>query len=172
MEIADEYIEGMASEKNRGNAGGNLPDLAPGIEVRVDPERQGWGVFAAAEFPAGARLGFFTGQVSPRRSRMSLQFGRDLFIEPGPDDPFRNLNHACYPSARFVGRNLHATRDLHVGEAITIDYSLHEDELASPFPCKCGEVGCMEMVGGWNSLPDALKQKRLNHAGEWLFLKT
>jgi hypothetical protein len=100
---------------------------------------------------------------------MSLQFGASLFIEPGLEDPFRNLNHACSPSACFIGRDLHAYRDLHVGDAVTLDYNLHEEELASPFQCKCGAEGCVGTIQGWKYLSDAQKLPRLARAGAWLF---
>jgi hypothetical protein len=165
------YIGGMkispapsSSSPSTGSAAG----LAPGVEVRPDPETGGLGVFAITPFKAGSWLGFFSGYATGVRSQMSLQFGRDLFIEPGAEDPLRNLNHACSPSARFEGRDLHADLDLDSGDRITIDYTLHEDRMASPFPCKCGSPGCLGQVQGWAFLSPGQKEARHARAGAWL----
>jgi hypothetical protein len=117
------------------------------VEVREDPLRQGCGVFATRTLAKGERLGFFSGAITPARTRMSLQFG-DIFVEPAPEEPLRNLNHACEPSAVFRGLELFAARDLAPGEAVTIDYNVHETELASPFDCRCGSPRCVGRVRG------------------------
>jgi hypothetical protein len=139
-----------------------------GLEVREDPAREGLGVFAAREFKAGASLGFFSGKETRVRSRMSLQFGAEIFVEPAQDEPLRNLNHCCDPSARFVGRNLVAARDLRPGDAITIDYNLQELELSSPFACNCGSERCVGEVRGWRHLTTEQKASRAARAGSWL----
>jgi hypothetical protein len=120
------------------------------IEVREDRERQGLGVFATRAIAPGERLGFFSGEESPARSRMSLQFG-EVIVEPAPDEPLRHLNHACEPTAAFGGRNgreLFAARALAAGEAVTIDYNAHEDELSEPFACRCGSARCPGEIRG------------------------
>jgi hypothetical protein len=142
--------------------------LAAGVTVRPDPRSKGLGVFATAPLPAGTWLGTFTGDPSPVRSRMSLQFGPDLFIEPDPLEPLRNLNHACEPTAGFVGRDLFARRALEAGEPVTIDYNLHEPELAIPFACACGSQGCVGEVQGWRFLGAEEKALRRPSAGAWL----
>jgi hypothetical protein len=143
-------------------------DLAPGLEVRPDPGSGGLGVFAKTAFKAGDRLGYFIGHATSVRSQMSLQFGAGLFIEPGPKDPLRNLNHACSPSAHFRGMDLHASRDLVPGDRVTIDYTLHEDEMDTPFTCKCGAEACLLEVRGWRFLTNDQKSRRHASAGAWL----
>jgi SET domain-containing protein len=130
----------------------NASDPSQAFEVRADAAREGLGVFAARPLAAGETIGFFSGRETNARSRMSLQFGENLFVEPGETDPLRNLNHACEPSARFEGRELFAARDLQSGEAITIDYNAHEDVLSAPFECRCGAKDCVGVVRGWRSL--------------------
>jgi len=132
-----------------------MEDWNPGkettpIQVQKDPQRQGLGVFAARPIRRGERLGFFTGEVTSTRTRMSLQFGPDFFVEPGQDEPLRNLNHACEPSAVFEGRTLIAARDLEAGAAVTIDYNAHEDVVSSPFLCGCGSPRCAGWIRGKN----------------------
>lgn len=117
------------------------------VVVREDPDRQGRGVFAARAVVAGERLGFFSGDETRTRSRMSLQFG-EVLVEPAPGEPLRHLNHACEPTARFRGRELFAARDLAPGEAVTIDYNAHETTMTEPFECRCGAPGCVGRVKG------------------------
>jgi len=125
-----------------------------GFEVRADAAREGLGVFATKPFKAGECIGFFSGRETNVRSRMSLQFGENFFVEPGETDPFRNLNHACDPSARFEGRDLFAARALRPGDAITIDYNAHEDVLSAPFDCRCGAARCVGTVRGRRALSE------------------
>ena len=139
----------------------------PPIEVREDAARQGRGVFATRALEKGERLGFFNGAETARRSRMSLQFGDALFVEPDLEEPLRHLNHACAPSAVFRGRALFAARDLNVGEAVTIDYNAHETELSEPFDCSCGTPACPGKIRGWNSL-SAEQRFSKTQAGGWL----
>jgi len=120
---------------------------APPVEVREDRERQGLGVFAARAVAKGGRLGYFSGDETTARSRMSLQFG-EVIVEPAPGEPLRHLNHACEPTARFEGRELFAARDLEPGDAVTIDYNAHESEMTEPFECRCGAPGCVGRVQG------------------------
>jgi SET domain-containing protein len=117
------------------------------LEVRDDRERQGKGVFATRAVAAGERLGFFSGTETLARSRMSLQFG-DVIVEPAPEEPLRHLNHACEPSGVFRGRELFAARDLRAGDAVTIDYNAHEEEMAEPFACACGSPRCPGIIRG------------------------
>jgi SET domain len=116
--------------------------------IVVKPVGDGQGVFAAHPLAAGETLGTFTGTETPVRSRMSLQFGPGLHVEPGDDEPLRYLNHACAPTAVFKGRTLYAARNLAVGTEITIDYTAHEDEVAHPFICRCGAPGCRGLIQG------------------------
>jgi len=141
MDIRHSRHSGSLSD--RGTAPEGIGEV-PSIEVREDPQRQGLGVFAARALRAGEELGSFSGEITRERSRMSLQFG-EIFVEPGEDEPLRNLNHACDPSAVFRGRTLFAARDLKAGEAVTIDYQAHEDVLSTPFECGCGSPKCR----GW-----------------------
>jgi hypothetical protein len=128
------------------------------------------GVFAARDMAAGARIAPFTGVETRTRSRMSLQFGRDLHVEPAETCLLRFLNHACNPNAVFVEneRVLVARRAIRPGEEITIDYTCHEDALAEPFPCRCGAPDCLGMVRGWKHLGPPQRAIRRERAGSWL----
>ena len=121
------------------------PEVA--LFIRTMPDG-GSGVFAARALAAGEVLGRFNGVETTERSRMSLQFGPDLHVEPAADEPLRFLNHACVPTAVFKGRVLYAARDLEVGAEITIDYTAHEDTISHPFVCRCGAPGCPGLIQG------------------------
>ena len=142
----------------------------PGPDVRADTlaDGQGRGVFAVRTFESGEFIGYFEGRISKTRTRMTLQFGRDLHVEAREDGALRFLNHACHPKAVFRGRDLYAARDIAEGEEIRIDYTCHEFELACPFDCHCGAEDCIGRVRGYRHLSDAQKQVRADRIGNWL----
>ena len=127
----------------------------------------GSGVFAARDIAAGETIGRFEGTETATRTRMSLQFGADVHVDPG-EHILRFLNHACDPTAVFSGRVLVARRALAAGAELTIDYTCHEPVLAFPFHCDCGSVCCVGMVRGWERLDARQREARRDRAGVWL----
>lgn len=131
---------------------------------RADGER---GVFAARAFAAGEAIGLFEGALVPTPTRLSLQVGRDLHVEPG-DHPLGLLNHSCAPNAAFRERALFAARALAAGEEIVLDYNCHEADMSAPFDCACGAEDCVGRVAGWNRLSPAQRASRRGRAASWL----
>ncbi len=84
-------------------------------------------------------------------TRHSLQVGVATHLEAPPglpfatlarDYPWRFLNHSCAPNAAFDGRVFVALRRIAAGEEVTFDYDTTEDEISTPFDCRCGSVAC------------------------------
>ena len=68
------------------------------------------------------------------------------------------LNHSCEPNCDVTvyptnyAIKLTANRDVHPGEAITIDYEHTEEDLimqGGAFECACGAPSCRGMIAGW-----------------------
>ena len=142
-------------------------DAADSFGIRTTRDGRGHGVFAACDLVAGETVGRFEGTETATRTRMSLQFGTDLHVDPG-GHPLRFLNHACDPSAVFSGRVLVVRRALAAGAELTIDYTCHEPLLAFPFPCECGSPLCVGTVRGWSRLDAVQRTVRRDRAGSWL----
>lgn len=136
--------------------------------VRVAPKREGQqGLLAARAFRAGEVIFVADGEVLSSPSRTSVQIGPGAHIDvpagAGPDDcPWRYLEHACQPTAAFRGRSLVALRDLEPGDELTFDYETTEWELASPFVCDCGSMGCTgREIRGFRHLSSEERMRRL-----------
>ena len=115
----------------------------------------GKGVFAAADFRRGERIGELWGELISsieglrrargRRRIMIVELDEALAIDASKDaSPFRYVNHSCEPNTvmrigdgwiRFYAR--HGIRN---GEELTCDYgeTHHEGKL----PCLCGSSRC------------------------------
>jgi hypothetical protein len=118
---------------------------------------------------AGERILDLHGVVVARPTRHTLQVGHGQHLEA--DDPldlegsldrfvWRFLDHACEPNAMVAGRTLVALRGIEPGEAVTFDYTTTEFDMASPFPCRCGKAGCLQVVRGFRHLTAAQRQQR------------
>ena len=142
--------------------------LQPKVEVRNENTTQGKGVYAHSSFSKGDFIGFFNGALVQNRTKMSLQFGPDLHVEPAAESPFRFLNHSCDANAHFEGRNLYAWRGIPAGQEITIDYNCHELDLALPFECNCGATGCVGKINGYTQLTPEQKTQRARQTCSWL----
>jgi D-alanine-D-alanine ligase len=57
-------------------------------------------------------------------------------------------NHSCEPNTAFDGLNVTATRDIRVGEELTLDYASFLDENMEPFQCHCGASKCRGLIMG------------------------
>ena len=74
-------------------------------------------------------------------TRTSIQVGDKMHVE---DSIGAFINHDCSPSCKVVGTKVIAVTDMNVGDEITFDYSQNEDEMASPFVCRC----CGKLIKG------------------------
>lgn len=108
--------------------------------------------------------GFETGTPT----KYSLQVGRDLHLDQrGARDAtdrvrrfyWRYMNHACDPTTRIVDREVVALRDVASLETVTFDYNTTEYDLAEPFRCSCGALGCVGIVRGARHLTPAQRAR-------------
>lgn len=145
----------------------DVPSTSAALAVRPRADGEG-GVFALANTPRNAFLGTFLGRETAAPTRLSLQVGADLHIEPAADCPLAFLNHSCAPNAAFRGRDLYAVRDIAADEEITLDYNCHEAAMTAPFECRCGAADCLGRVAGWAALTPAQREARRGRAAPWL----
>ncbi len=120
------------------------------IALREDGQK---GLFATADIARDEVLLTYDGPVIDHPTRYSIQIDDDRHIE-GTEQSNAYLNHSCAPSA-YVDWNalcLRASRDLRRGEEITCNYLTTDDQLHSPFACRCGSPGCVGVVRGFKHL--------------------
>lgn len=70
-----------------------------------------------------------------------------------------HLNHCCEPNLGLQGQVVFvAMRDIAVGEELTIDYAMTDDE-PYEMECQCGREACRKLITGadWRKLE--LQQK-------------
>lgn len=97
----------------------------------------------------------------PEPGRHTLQVGRNRHLEAPPDSPWRDLNHACEPTARLEAApgtalpRLVARTGIAASQEVTINYLTTEWSLAEPFACHCGATTCVGQVRGARHLTDA-----------------
>jgi D-alanine-D-alanine ligase len=57
-------------------------------------------------------------------------------------------NHSCNANTAMSGLNMIATRDIQLGEELTLDYANFLDKEMEPFQCNCGAVNCRGIIQG------------------------
>jgi SET domain-containing protein len=129
------------------------------------------GVAAERDFAAGQVVLVLDGKIVTRPTRYTVQVGEhehvDAEARPERADEFplwRFLNHSCTPNTRIDGRTLVALTAIAAGDEITFDYDSTEWDMASPFACACGALGCRGMVRGWRHLSPAQRALVLSPA--------
>ena len=69
------------------------------------------------------------------------------------------VNHSCDPNCGVRGEiTFVALRTVHVGEEVTIDYAMVDNE-AYEFPCNCGSPTCRGRVTGYDWKREELQRK-------------
>ena len=143
--------------------------LAHGGRVGVAQAMGEFSVLAAVPIQTGEVVFRIEGLQVAVPSRFSVQVDEQWHVDlaHGASEaevilhhPWRFMNHSCDPSARIVGREVRALRAILPGDEITFDYDTTEMEMAEPFDCQCGSVGCRGWVGGFVHL-DATSRERL-----------
>ena len=57
-------------------------------------------------------------------------------------------NHHCTANTHYDGLNVVASRHIHMGEELTLDYAEFLDEHMMPFNCQCGSSNCRGRIEG------------------------
>lgn len=131
--------------------------LIPEVEVKVT-KRQGRGIFATADIPAGTVIGDYLGMIVRPEDEgtegehfYSMYYSDKATIEPDADLPgIHLLNHSCVANCgmyTYKRRCLYgALRKIHKGEELTIHYALpapnEEDCDPCEHECHCGAPLC------------------------------
>jgi len=138
--------------------------------ARVVPsETGGKKLVASGAFPAGAVLFRFTGDLSPVNiGDRSLQVGRAAhLLSVPPEEPWVYLQHSFEPTVSLIVdpvapvATARTTEDLSDGAALTIDYTLHEWEMAGD-GFVCSESG--RRVRGFKHLSESEREAALPRA--------
>ena len=99
------------------------PGAAERVKVGTSPIH-GTGLFASKRIRVGAYVASFEGNITKRDGMHVLwtldEDGNEYGIE-GRND-LRFLNHSRDPNAEFIGRELHAVRNIQSGAELTIHY--------------------------------------------------
>jgi hypothetical protein len=147
----------------------------PPFEVRDVGRHKG--VFAREMMEAGAVIRL-KGIVCAVPSRHSLQLDRErhLVVADGtdaadhPEHFWKYLNHSCRPNGHIDtrGPSFRALRRIARGEECTFNYLTTEYEMAEPFECRCGSVGCFGVIGGYARLGAEERERLSAHAAAHL----
>lgn len=117
----------------------------------------GEGLIALQPVSKGEIVFRFTGEFSNEITLFSLQVRPGLHVI----DPYvmGKVLHSCDPnmSADMSTLTFTATRNIAVGEYLTMDYDTTEDVLFRPFECHCGAENCRGIISG-KLAPVAMEQ--------------
>ena len=90
--------------------------------------------------------------LSDRLRNSEIQITDDLHLAALADDEYEPvmlfINHSCEPNVGFAGNIvLVAMRDIELGEELTTDYALFDDNDES-MRCGCGTPSCRGVIDG------------------------
>ena len=133
--------------------------LSPKLEVRPDPEKGGFGVFARAACHAGEVLVVWGGnvvteelleQLPPVMQHHSVQIDEGLYLATVDGlEPADYVNHSCEPNLGLRGQiTLVALRDIQPDEEVCFDYAMTDSTPYDEFECHCGLPDCRKVITG------------------------
>lgn len=130
------------------------------LEVRSNPDKGNYGLFAREAISAGELLICWAGyvateeqfqQLSDFEREHSVQIEENLYQIPygGGDDPGDYVNHSCDPNLGLSSSiTLVALRDIQPDEEVCFDYAMTDSTPYDEFTCGCGTVHCRGLVTG------------------------
>jgi hypothetical protein len=133
--------------------------LSPKLEVRPDPEKGGFGVFAREAARTGEVLVVWGGNIvteeqletlPPVTQHHSVQIDEGLYLATiGELEPADYVNHSCEPNLGLRGQiSLVALRDIQADEEVCFDYAMTDSTPYDEFECHCGLPTCRGIVSG------------------------
>ena len=133
--------------------------LSPKLEVRPDPEKGGFGVFAREAAQAGEVLVVWGGNIvteeqletlPPVTQHHSVQIDEGLYLATiGELEHADYVNHSCEPNLGLRGQiSLVALRDIQPDEEVCFDYAMTDSTPYDEFECHCGLPTCRGIVSG------------------------
>lgn len=138
----------------------------------------GRGVFAKRKIFKGEEIAAFDGPIFTEAYQ---HWTEDLYSHAIQIDKHtwrdsngiaRLINHSCNPNAGIKRRtHIVAMRDIDVGEQVTWDYDMSEQNPDWKMRCRCGHKDCRKWIGKFKKLPLSLRKKYRGYISSWL-LKT
>ena len=133
--------------------------LSPKLEVRPDPDKGGFGVFAREAAQAGEVLVVWGGNVVTEElleqlpfvmQHHAVQIDEGLYLATVVDlEPADYVNHSCEPNLGLRGQiTLVALRDIQPDEEVCFDYAMTDSTPYDEFECHCGLTTCRKVVTG------------------------
>jgi len=139
------------------------------VEIK-EVQGKGKGIFALKDFKEGEHILDITGEVietenpkdfpeeiSEHWSPMGKKGNKFRFIKG--ESPWEYMNHSCDSNSGIIDdRKLIASRNIHKGDEITIDYSsidiesLIGGEKQLAMDCKCGSKNCRKVISTFDRL--------------------
>ena len=133
--------------------------LSPKLEVRAEPEKGGFGVYAIEAVPVGEIVSAWGGYIVTVAQLETLphdvlqhtvQIDEGLYSATiGGAETADLINHSCEPNLGLRGQiTLVALRDIEVGEEVCFDYAMTDCTPYDEFECHCGSPNCRGTVRG------------------------
>jgi hypothetical protein len=133
--------------------------LSPKLEVRAEPEKGGFGVYAMEAVAAGEIVSVWGGYIVNAEQldalphdvqQHSVQIEEGLYLATiGGAESADFINHSCDPNLGLRGQiTLVALRDIEVGEEVCFDYAMTDCTPYDEFECHCGSAICRGTVRG------------------------
>lgn len=105
-------------------------------EIRTN-DKSHRGLFATEKISQGQTVCNLPSNTVDRPDKYSIQVYPGIHIDC-ESSPAGVINHSCDPNAVVWKWQIVAWKCLEPGDEITINYSITEDEISSPFKCECG----------------------------------
>jgi uncharacterized protein len=133
--------------------------LSPKLEVRAEPDKGGFGVYAIEAVAAGEVVSVWGGYIVNAEQletlphdvqQHSVQIEEGLYSATiGGAETADFINHSCDPNLGLRGQiALVALRDIEVGEEVCFDYAMTDCTPYDEFECHCGTAVCRGTVRG------------------------
>ncbi len=126
----------------------------------------GKGVFATQDFKKGENIFILKGD----KKFLNIKNKKDSALGPNwigikhgvwidPAAPFYYLNHSCDPNMGIKGTVMFtAIKKIKLGDELTFDYSITEDDIHWKFNCHCGKKNCRKILKSIQYLPQVSYQ--------------
>ncbi len=133
--------------------------LSPKLQVRAEPEKGGFGVYARGSVAVGEVVAVWGGYIVDAEQLATLpheiqqhtvQIEEGLYSATiGGAETADFINHSCDPNLGLRGQiTLVALRDIDVGEEVCFDYATTDCTPYDEFECHCGTPICRGTVRG------------------------
>ena len=138
-----------------------VPDsyFSPKLEVKPNPKKGGYGVFARQPIPAGEIVTIWGGRIIsgdqfdqvPLQHRHSIvQIEENFYtVTAGDLEPVDFTNHSCNANVGMSGQiALVAMHPIAAGEEVCFDYAMTDGSPYDEFDCACGAPNCRRRITG------------------------